>query len=225
MDDSTVSGVLECKGSESYERLASSHKMFDYMNIDNSSDKRTWAPFYFLPPGEGNTLQEKSICKPDCAIARAMVAPTIESRSAENALHRLGITLHVYVDTWAHQNSTGTISKEDGLPPEAKSALAALLESNRSNDPIERWHVLTTALANGKVPGLSEDIPACVAKGAGSWKVAATGIIDADADGDNKPKWPASSEQSGYRKFHDVIKEHRFVATQLIPPIHGVRLV
>ncbi|WP_158755088.1 DUF6765 family protein [Dyella sp. S184] len=324
VDDSTVSGMLEFEGGESYERFASAHKMFDYMNINNTSDKRIWAPFHFLPAGEGSTLEDKSICKPDSTIAREMVAHAIDNRGAENALHRLGITLHVYIDTWAHQNFSGTISDhnvvksltsddytpetwagklkqfldgvvhtaqtgfldhvvklghgaalhfpdqpwakweyenghglkfkrdnllifmdaadmayraikgfrsgnnayttEAGLPAGAKAALAALLESNRSDDPIERLHVLTTAFANGSVPGFSEDIPAYVAKGTGSWKDAATGIIDADADGEKKPLWSERFEQSDYRKFHDAIKEHRFVVTQLILPKHGVRL-
>ena len=39
VDDSTVSGMLEFEGGESYERFASAHKMFDYMNINNTSDK------------------------------------------------------------------------------------------------------------------------------------------------------------------------------------------
>jgi len=324
VDDATVGGVLEFAGGESYERFASAHKMFDYMNIDNASDKRIWAPFHFLPAGEGSTLEEKSICKPDSVIARDMVAHTIGNRGAENALHRLGITLHVYVDTWAHQNFTGTISdhnvvksltsddysletwtgklkqsldgivhtaqtdfldhvvklghgaalhfpdqpwakweytnghglqfkrdnlsifmeaadmtyraikgfrsgnvaytEEDGLPPDARVALAALLDSNRGDDPGERLDVLARALANGGVPGFSEDVPLYISKGPDSWKHAATGITDADTDGHTKPIWSGQFEQSDYRKFHDAIKEHRFIVTQLILPRHGVRL-
>ncbi|OOG66393.1 hypothetical protein B0E46_02700 [Rhodanobacter sp. B04] len=324
VDDSTVSGVLEFEGGESYERFASAHKMFDYMNIDNTSDKRIWAPFHFLPAGEGSTLEDKSVCKPDSTIAREMVTHAIDSRGAENALHRLGITLHVYIDTWAHQNFSGTISdhnvvrslssddvthetwlgklkqslddvvhtaqtgfldhvvklghgaalyfpdqpwakweyenghglkfkrdnllifmeaadmayraikgfhsgdsayaQQAGLPPDVSAALATLLGSNRSADPVERLQVLTRAFASGSVPGFAEDIPAYVSKGSGSWKDLATGITDADADGDRLPTWCERFEQSDYRKFHDAIKEHRFVVTQLILPRHGVRL-
>jgi len=36
--------------------------------------------------------------------------------------------------------------------------------------------------------------------------------------------WSEAFEQSDYRKFHDAIKEHRFVVTQIILPKHGVRL-
>jgi hypothetical protein len=324
VDDATVSGMLEFAGGESYERFASAHKMFDYMNISNVSDKRIWAPFHFLPAGEGDTLEDKSVCKPDSAIAREMMALAIDNRGAENALHRLGVTLHVYVDTWAHQNFTGTISdhnvvksltsddyshetwlgklqqfvsdivhttqsnfldevvklghgaalhfpdqpwarwqyenghglkfqrdnlpifmqaadmayralkgfrhgnaafaQEEGLPPAVATALADLLGSNRLDDPLKRLDVLTQAFTSGKVPGFSEDIPPYVGKGPQSWKDRATGIVNDVADGDKKPVWSEAFEQSDYRKFHDAIKEHRFVVTQVILPKHGVRL-
>lgn len=35
----------------------------------------------------------------------------IEHRSADNGLHRLGVTLHTYVDTWAHQDFSGIKSE------------------------------------------------------------------------------------------------------------------
>jgi len=324
VDDATVTGILEFVGGESYERFASAHKMFDYMNISDTSDKRIWAPFHFLPAGEGSTLEDKSICKPDSAIARDMVAHAIENREAENALHRLGVTLHVYVDTWAHQNFTGTISdhnvvksltsddyshetwlgklrqfvddivhttqsnfldfvvklghgaalhfpdqpwakwqyenghgltfqrdnlpifmeaadmayraikgfrrgntafaQEEGLPEETKAALASLLASNRNDDPSVRLDALIKALTSGQVPGFAETVKPYIGKGPDSWKDKATGIIDGNADGDKKPVWSEAFEQSDYRKFHDAIKEHRFVVTQIILPKHGVRL-
>jgi len=324
VDDATVSGTLEFAGGESYERFASAHKMSDYMNISNTSDKRVWAPFHFLPAGEGDTLEDKSICKPDSAIARDMVAHAIANRGAENALHRLGVTLHVYVDTWAHQNFTGTISdhnvvksltsddysheawlgklrqlvddvvhttqsnfldyvvklghgaalhfpdqpwakwqyqnghgltfrrdnlpifmeaadmayraikgfrrgntafaQEEGLPAEARAALASLLASNRDDDPVKRMDALCAALAEGQVPGFAEAVTPYIGKGHGSWKDQATGIVDDDGDGGEKPVWSEAFEQSDYRKFHDAIKEHRFVVTQVILPKHGVRL-
>jgi len=42
-----------------------------------------------------------------------MVRRAIDNRHATNALHRLGVSLHVYVDTWAHQGFCGTESKHN----------------------------------------------------------------------------------------------------------------
>jgi len=324
VDDSTVPGVLEFSGGQSYDRFASAHKMLDYKNAQNSSDKLVWAPFHFLPGGEGDTLEDKSICRPNSQIAQAMVKRAIEGRNAENGLHRLGITLHVYVDTWAHQRFTGTISdhnivrslksddhddatllgklksyakaKEDaiasdvidllsklgygaalhfpdlrwakweytnghgipirrenldifieaadmayraargfrngnidyltekGLSDDTLAALRGLLESSRSEDPDVRLATFMKAVANGAIPDIQEEIPEYVGKGPRSWKHAATGITEVETDGDDRPEWSAMFENSDYRKFHDAVKEHRFVVMQEILPAHGIRL-
>jgi hypothetical protein len=110
VDDSTVTGVLDFVGGESFDRFASAHEMYDHLNWVSDSAKRVWAPFHFLPACEGRTLDEKCVCRPDSRTARDMVKEAIRQNKAENALQRLGVTLHVYVDTWAHQNFTGTIS-------------------------------------------------------------------------------------------------------------------
>ncbi|WP_233841503.1 DUF6765 family protein [Dyella sp. 2HG41-7] len=113
IDDSTVDGVLYFSGGESYSRVASAHSLFDYQNVFAARDKLVWVPFHFLPGGEGETLEDKSVCRPNSLIAQAMVREGIRDPHAENALHRLGVTLHVYIDTWAHQGFSGTISKHN----------------------------------------------------------------------------------------------------------------
>lgn len=110
IDDSTVPGLLKFRDGETFDRLASAHKMFDYANKDNDQNRVTWVPFHFLPGAEGDTLEEKAICRPNSAVAKEMVQQALTCRTAENALHRLGVTLHVYVDTWAHQGFSGTES-------------------------------------------------------------------------------------------------------------------
>lgn len=107
IDDSTVSGVLEFEDGQTYERFAAAHDMIDYRNFLQIRDKLVWATFHFLPGGEGHTFEEKCVCKPNSAPAKEMVRRGLQCTDAENALHRLGVTLHVYVDTWAHQNFSG----------------------------------------------------------------------------------------------------------------------
>lgn len=324
IDDSTVPGILKFEGGETFDRFASAHKMFDYKNAFNEVNRLVWAPFHFLPAGQGKTLEEKSICRPDSVIAKGMVRRAIDARNANNALHRLGVTLHVYVDTWAHQNFTGTVSKhnhvtslqgdehdhdtwlgklkgllndagvqvesdildqisglghgaalhfpdmpwakwkyknghgmeiyrdnlpdfiaaadmackvvqgfingnvkyetEPGLSADAKHALEEFLAGNRDHDELKRYEALAKAVAIGKIPGIKEEIPEYIPKGEGSWKHAATGIKATGTDGEVIPTWSQTFEDSDYRKFHDAVKEHRFVVTQEILPAHNVRL-
>jgi hypothetical protein len=49
------------------------------------------------------------MCKPDSAIARKMMRDVVQRKDLPFALQRLGIALHTYVDTWAHQQFVGAI--------------------------------------------------------------------------------------------------------------------
>ena len=325
VDDATTNGILEFADGETFERFSSAHEMLDYKNLIDGQDRLVWAPFHFLPGGQGDTLEEKAICRPDSEIARAMMRRSIEGKRANNSLHRLGISLHVYVDTWAHQGFSGmksdlnavrslqgddhdhnkwidsltgylvkaghnlqsdildVISKlgheaalhfpdmpwanweyengrgtkivrknlpdfivaanmatkvvqgyinenvdyetESGLSVEQRGALEKLLGSNRSHDCDMRLKSLCIAVAKGEITGLKEEVPQYISKGLGSWKHMATGIVVADdGGGQNKPKWSKEFENSHYRKFHDAVKQHRFVVTQEILPAYNVRI-
>ena len=73
IDDSTVPGLLKFIDGETFDRLASAHQMFDYANADDDQNRVTWVPFHFLPAGEGQTLEEKAICRPNSDVAKTMV--------------------------------------------------------------------------------------------------------------------------------------------------------
>lgn len=323
VDDATTHGILRFEGGEAFERFASSHEMIDHQNVENRSNRDVWMPFHFLPGNVGDTIDEKAICKPDSLIAREVVRHAIKDRDQDNALHRLGVTLHVYVDTFAHYGFAGIVNKvnqvqnleghdinatgwfealkqkvkhlfdneaafalskllplghgaalhypdipwakwsytdglgnkverdnlgeyltaaemvcrvvrahsngnenfadQPGLAPAERVALKTLLTTITDADPQKRLAILSEKIANGVMPGLTEAIPPYIAKGLGSWKHLATGI-DSDGDGINRPIWSKKFEQSDYRKFHDAVKEHRFVVMQRILPAHNLRL-
>lgn len=112
IDDATIHGILDFKDGETFERFASAHAMYDYQNafnMGNEGNRLVWAPFHFLPAGAGSTLEDKAVCRPDSEIARDVVRAAIRAgkEGDDNALHRLGVTLHTYVDTWAHQGFSG----------------------------------------------------------------------------------------------------------------------
>ncbi len=115
VDDATTNGLLTFSGGETFERFASAHEMCDYKNALDAENRVIWVPFHFLPAGEGNTLEDKAVCKPDSSIARAMVKKALGRHEAGNALHRLGVSLHVYIDTWAHQGFSGIVSDNNKL--------------------------------------------------------------------------------------------------------------
>jgi len=116
VDDATNSGTIRFRNGAMFERISSAHKMLDYRNFKDLSNHRVWIPFHFLPGNaslpagenpEGSFIHEL-ICRPDSHVARDMVNDCILNRECEPySLHRLGITMHVYADTWAHQGFAG----------------------------------------------------------------------------------------------------------------------
>jgi len=113
VDDATTDGLLYFSGGETFERFASAHEMVDYTNADNDRNRTVWAPFHFLPGGLGTTFQARAICRRDSPIARQAVQRAIGAGREDNGLHRLGVTLHVYIDTWAHQGFAGIVSADN----------------------------------------------------------------------------------------------------------------
>jgi hypothetical protein len=115
VDDATNSGVIHFDNGAKFERISSAHKLFDYRNFQNLANSQVWIPFHFLPgngglpagqspPGE---FVEKLICRANSPIAQDLVRECIVRHQSPHGLHRLGITMHVYADTWAHQGFVG----------------------------------------------------------------------------------------------------------------------
>ncbi|SOF00963.1 hypothetical protein SAMN05446635_9040 [Burkholderia sp. OK233] len=107
VDDPTTPGLLDFEGGEMFERFPTAHSLFDYQNAFNQGNRLTWVPFHFLPARIGESLEERAICRPNSNVAKTVVRRAIEHLNADNGLHRLGVTLHTYVDTWAHQGFSG----------------------------------------------------------------------------------------------------------------------
>lgn len=119
VDDATNAGIVKFAGSDYlYSRIASAHKMIDYDNFVDVENHLAWIPFHFLP-GNGLLPQgeepiggelAKLICRPDSHVARDMLRRAVIDREHPRALHRLGIAMHVYADTFAHQGFVGSLS-------------------------------------------------------------------------------------------------------------------
>lgn len=123
VDDATNSGRIEFDNGAMYERISSAHKMLDYRNFKQLSTHLVWVPFHFLPGNGGlpsgedpaGAFAEKLVCRPDSYVARDLVDACIARRQSPEGLHRLGITLHVYADTWAHQGFAGVAHRVNAI--------------------------------------------------------------------------------------------------------------
>lgn len=120
VDDAVNAGVVTFRNQAMYSRVNSAHKMLDYRNFEELGNHQVWIPFHFLP---GNELKsnknetaefiDKIICRPNSPAAKDMLKACIADYANKKAysLHRLGISMHVYADTWSHQNFAGTNHK------------------------------------------------------------------------------------------------------------------
>ncbi|MBD6614787.1 hypothetical protein FNW02_02655 [Komarekiella sp. 'clone 1'] len=115
VDDAINDGFIRFDNGALFHRISSAHKMLDYRNFEELANYGVWIPFHFLPGNDGLPANEdpqgsfidKLICRPNSYVAQEMVKECINRRHTPYGLHRLGITAHVYVDTWAHQGFAG----------------------------------------------------------------------------------------------------------------------
>jgi hypothetical protein len=124
VDDATNKGVVNFSNGAMYSRINSSHTEWELCdNASEVEDQFVWVPFHFLPgncslpEGEGDDQDfvDRLICRPNSYIARKMILECLNQKEKLSGYHRLGITLHVYADTWAHQGFAGIISDKNKI--------------------------------------------------------------------------------------------------------------
>jgi hypothetical protein len=117
VDDATSTGEITFSNGAGYQRISSAHKTLDYRNFKDLENAKVWVPFHFLPGNgglpagkdpEGGFIR-KLVCRPNSPVALDMLRDCIRNANAPYALHRLGIAMHVYADTWAHQGFAGVV--------------------------------------------------------------------------------------------------------------------
>ena len=122
VDDATKSGLIRFDNGSIYLRTSSAHRMLDYRNFESLANHHVWVPFHFLPGNGGlpagqappGPFIERMVCRPDSPPAQDMICTAIRDRDLPCALHRLGIALHVYADTWAHRGFAGISHEVNG---------------------------------------------------------------------------------------------------------------
>jgi hypothetical protein len=116
VDDANNQGTIRFSDTSTYYHYASAWAISDVdEESQNTADYTVWVPFHFLPGNNGAVadgttnvpLAQRLLCQPDCPLATRMWEECRKNASAPNALHRLGITCHVYEDTFSHQRFAG----------------------------------------------------------------------------------------------------------------------
>ena len=80
-----------------------------------SINKKVHIPFHFIPPRPINGSDSFTyITQPNSDFAQLLVEDA-QNEAGDLQLYRLGIALHTYADTWAHQDFSGRKHRENNL--------------------------------------------------------------------------------------------------------------
>ncbi len=118
VDDAVHGGLIRFENGAVFKRSFTAHKAMDVSNLDLSDNLDIWMPFHFLPGNGGNPkgdttgisrFIQRLVAKPNSPVALDMIEEAIRQAGKPYGLHRFGVALHVYADTWAHQGFAGII--------------------------------------------------------------------------------------------------------------------
>ncbi|GBC60412.1 hypothetical protein DENIS_1364 [Desulfonema ishimotonii] len=114
-DDNASKDSIEFRDGGRLDAEATAHHAIDRKNIDAEDQRKIWVPFHFLPGNQGNFLTEKLVCRKDSDIAKQMVRFNLSLADQPYALPLMGITAHVYADTFAHYGFSGISSRRNKI--------------------------------------------------------------------------------------------------------------
>ncbi|MGV0036409.1 MAG: DUF6765 family protein [Candidatus Azotimanducaceae bacterium WSBS_2022_MAG_OTU7] len=119
VDDSTANDSEVHQDGGMFQTIATAHTNSEAVinsAIDHTEQRQVWIPFHFFPGNQGNTLSEKLACVKDSQLAQEMVKNHLRhaiSVKNEYGLTLLGITAHVYADTFSHYGFSGVSSRNN----------------------------------------------------------------------------------------------------------------
>ena len=107
MDDNPFSDQAEEEAKAQGIRIRYSSQHI-WNNITGKGNLEVWVPFHFLPGLQGDTTDEKLICRKHSTLSKALGERLLETTLDNSQFaFRLGVGLHVLADTWAHQGFAG----------------------------------------------------------------------------------------------------------------------
>ena len=113
VDDNAEKESINFRDGGRVDAEATAHHAFDRKNVDLEDQRKIWVPFHFLPGNEGTSYTERLICRMNSRIAADLVDFNLSLSSQPYALPLIGITAHVFADTFAHYGFSGISSRRN----------------------------------------------------------------------------------------------------------------
>ena len=115
VDDSVKKKTFDYEDGSSIVTEVTAHHAKSVENLDRDDQRYVWIPFHFLPGNMGDTFTEKLICIKNSDIAKAMVNNAIQNSDKSFSDYLIGVTAHVYADTFAHYGFSGVSSTKNKI--------------------------------------------------------------------------------------------------------------
>jgi hypothetical protein len=115
----------------------------NYQFWDAKVAEDIYRPFHFIPGDKNLASQRRNDGRAgnfpvteDSALAKEILVAALKSGN----LYRIGIAVHAYADTWAHQNFSGDSEPENALDRDSPLPAAGHLQAFRNpDDPVKSW--------------------------------------------------------------------------------------
>ena len=111
VDDNTAKSHVRFRDGSRIDQEATAHHPINSSNLDDRDQRRVWVPFHFIPGNIGETYTERLKCRMDSPIVQELRDHHLTFSDRAFALHLLGITAHVYADTFSHYGFSGVSSR------------------------------------------------------------------------------------------------------------------
>ena len=113
VDDSITDDTLDHESGAKLIPEETAHHASSVRNLDRDHQRYIWIPFHFFPGNGGKDLTERLVCRKDSKLAKEMVRHHLGLAKTPFALELLGVTAHVYADTFAHFGFSGVSSRRN----------------------------------------------------------------------------------------------------------------
>jgi len=138
--DDSVETIQECifKDGSRLRQVVTAHHTLSMENISKDDQRYVWVPFHFLPGGgesRGDHFKKRLICRRNSLIARQMFDNAIACSGKEFGVELIGITAHVFADTFSHCGFSGISSEYN----EIKNKSINLINMDEFPDHIKEY--------------------------------------------------------------------------------------
>lgn len=94
-------------GSRFYYKATGHHPKDIKANLEEEDQRHVWVPFHFIPGNEGENFAQRLVCQMDSQVSNDMKEYNLSLTEWPYYLELIGITAHVYADTFAHYGFSG----------------------------------------------------------------------------------------------------------------------